>query len=63
VVDYSLFLLLDTLSGQLYSVTASFVAPSIVLQPRTAAIAAMASLGTGVFGAPLRFHRRGPLWS
>jgi CIC family chloride channel protein len=46
-------LLLGTLFGQLYSVIANIVAPSIALQPGTAAIAAMAALGTGVLGAPL----------
>jgi CIC family chloride channel protein len=46
-------LLLGTLFGQFYSVSVNLVAPSVALQPGTAAIAAMAALGTGVLGAPL----------
>lgn len=45
-------LLLGALIGQLYSILAGFVFPGIALQPGTAAIAALAALGTGVIGAP-----------
>ena len=45
-------LLLGALIGQLYSVLAGLVIPGLALQPGTAAIAALAALGTGVIGAP-----------
>ena len=45
-------LLLGALIGQLYSTLAGLVIPGIALQPGTAAIAALAALGTGVLGAP-----------
>lgn len=45
-------LLLGVLIGELYSVVASVVIPSVALQPGTAAIAALAALGSGVIGAP-----------
>jgi CIC family chloride channel protein len=45
-------LLLGALIGQLYSLVAGFAFPQIALQPGTAAIAALAALGTGVIGAP-----------
>jgi CIC family chloride channel protein len=45
-------LLLGALIGELYSVAASVVIPNAALQPGTAAIAALAALGSGVIGAP-----------
>lgn len=45
-------LLLGALIGQLYSAVLSVPFPDLALQPGTAAIAAMAALGTGVLGAP-----------
>ena len=45
-------LLLGALIGQLYSVVLSGPLPTLALQPGTAAIAALAALGTGVLGAP-----------
>lgn len=45
-------LLLGALIGELYSALASVVIPSAALQPGTAAIAALAALGSGVIGAP-----------
>ncbi|WP_128925173.1 chloride channel protein [Bradyrhizobium guangxiense] len=45
-------LLLGALIGQLYSIVLSGPLPTIALQPGTAAIAALAALGTGVLGAP-----------
>ncbi|KQT02982.1 MAG: chloride channel protein [Bradyrhizobium sp.] len=45
-------LLLGALIGQLYSVVLTGLLPTIALQPGTAAIAALAALGTGVLGAP-----------
>jgi len=45
-------LLLGALIGQLYSVALSGPLPTLALQPGTAAIAALAALGTGVLGAP-----------
>ncbi|MDD1534750.1 MULTISPECIES: chloride channel protein [unclassified Bradyrhizobium] len=45
-------LLLGALIGQLYSVVLTGPLPAIALQPGTAAIAALAALGTGVLGAP-----------
>lgn len=45
-------LLLGALIGQLYSIVLTGVLPSLALQPGTAAIAALAALGTGVLGAP-----------
>ncbi|WP_028137877.1 chloride channel protein [Bradyrhizobium japonicum] len=45
-------LLLGALIGQLYSVVLTGPLPTIALQPGTAAIAALAALGTGVLGAP-----------
>lgn len=45
-------LLLGALIGQLYSVVLTGALPTIALQPGTAAIAALAALGTGVLGAP-----------
>ena len=45
-------LLLGALIGQLYSTLAGFMVPTLALQPGTAAIAALAALGTGVLGAP-----------
>ena len=45
-------LLLGSLIGQLYSTLLSVPLPELALQPGTAAIAALAALGTGVIGAP-----------
>jgi len=45
-------LLLGALIGQLYSVVLTSPLPTLALQPGTAAIAALAALGTGVLGAP-----------
>lgn len=45
-------LLLGALIGQLYSVVLTGPLPTLALQPGTAAIAALAALGTGVLGAP-----------
>jgi hypothetical protein len=45
-------LMLGALIGQLYSVVLSGPFPTLALQPGTAAIAALAALGTGVLGAP-----------
>ena len=45
-------LLLGALIGQLYSTLTGFAFPTLALQPGTAAIAALAALGTGVLGAP-----------
>ena len=45
-------LLLGALIGQLYSVVLTGPLPALALQPGTAAIAALAALGTGVLGAP-----------
>jgi CIC family chloride channel protein len=45
-------LMLGALVGQLYSVVLSSPFPNLTLQPGTAAIAALAALGTGVLGAP-----------
>ena len=45
-------LMLGALIGQLYSVVLSIPFPNLALQPGTAAIAALAALGTGVLGAP-----------
>ncbi|WGD54175.1 chloride channel protein [Bradyrhizobium sp. CB1650] len=45
-------LLLGALIGQLYSIVLSGPLPTLALQPGTAAIAALAALGTGVLGAP-----------
>ncbi len=45
-------LLLGALVGQLYATLAGFAFPTLALQPGTAAIAALAALGTGVLGAP-----------
>lgn len=45
-------LLLGALIGQLYSILTGMVIPGLALQPGTAAIAALAALGTGVLGAP-----------
>jgi CIC family chloride channel protein len=45
-------LMLGALIGQLYSVLLSVPFPTLALQPGTAAIAALAALGTGVLGAP-----------
>ena len=45
-------LLLGALIGQLYATLAGFAFPTLALQPGTAAIAALAALGTGVLGAP-----------
>ncbi|MEY9515905.1 CIC family chloride channel protein [Bradyrhizobium elkanii] len=45
-------LLLGALIGQLYSVVLTGPFPTLALQPGTAAIAALAALGTGVLGAP-----------
>jgi CIC family chloride channel protein len=45
-------LMLGALVGQLYSVVLSGPFPDLALQPGTAAIAALAALGTGVLGAP-----------
>ena len=45
-------LLLGALIGQLYSIVLSGPFPTLALQPGTAAIAALAALGTGVLGAP-----------
>jgi chloride channel protein, CIC family len=45
-------LLLGSLTGQLYSTLMSVPFPVNALQPGTAAIAALAALGTGVLGAP-----------
>lgn len=45
-------LMLGALIGQLYSVVLSVPFPDLALQPGTAAIAALAALGTGVLGAP-----------
>lgn len=45
-------LMLGALVGQLYSVVLSSPFPNLTLQPGTAAIAALAALGTGVIGAP-----------
>ncbi len=45
-------LLLGALIGELYSVAANVVIPAAALQPGTAAIAALAALGSGVIGAP-----------
>jgi CIC family chloride channel protein len=45
-------LMLGALIGQLYSVVLSVPFPNLALQPGTAAIAALAALGTGVLGAP-----------
>jgi CIC family chloride channel protein len=45
-------LMLGALIGQLYSVVLSSPFPNLTLQPGTAAIAALAALGTGVIGAP-----------
>jgi chloride channel protein, CIC family len=45
-------LLLGALIGQLYSTVLTGPFPTLALQPGTAAIAALAALGTGVLGAP-----------
>ena len=45
-------LLLGALIGQLYSTVLSVPFPTLALQPGTAAIAALAAVGTGVIGAP-----------
>jgi CIC family chloride channel protein len=45
-------LLLGALIGQLYSIVLMGHLPTLALQPGTAAIAALAALGTGVLGAP-----------
>nr|WP_094975607.1 chloride channel protein [Bradyrhizobium symbiodeficiens]AWM06112.1 chloride channel protein [Bradyrhizobium symbiodeficiens] len=45
-------LLLGALIGQLYSIVLTGALPTLALQPGTAAIAALAALGTGVLGAP-----------
>jgi chloride channel protein, CIC family len=45
-------LLLGALIGQLYSIVLTGLLPALALQPGTAAIAALAALGTGVLGAP-----------
>ena len=45
-------LMLGALIGQLYSVVLTVPFPNLALQPGTAAIAALAALGTGVLGAP-----------
>ncbi|QIO34815.1 chloride channel protein [Bradyrhizobium sp. 1(2017)] len=45
-------LLLGALIGQLYSIVLTGPFPALALQPGTAAIAALAALGTGVLGAP-----------
>lgn len=45
-------LLLGAMIGMLYSAVATMVNPDLALQPGTAAIAALAALGTGVIGAP-----------
>lgn len=45
-------LLLGALIGQLYSIVLTGLLPTLALQPGTAAIAALAALGTGVLGAP-----------
>ncbi|UFW90553.1 chloride channel protein [Bradyrhizobium barranii] len=45
-------LLLGALIGQLYSIVLTGPLPTLALQPGTAAIAALAALGTGVLGAP-----------
>jgi CIC family chloride channel protein len=45
-------LMLGALIGQLYSVVLTAPFPNLALQPGTAAIAALAALGTGVLGAP-----------
>ena len=45
-------LLLGALVGMLYSTVAAIPFPELALQPGTAAIAALAALGTGVIGAP-----------
>jgi len=45
-------LMLGALIGMLYSTLAPLVLPNVALQPGTAAIAAMAALGTGILGAP-----------
>lgn len=45
-------LLLGALIGQLYSIVVTGLLPTLALQPGTAAIAALAALGTGVLGAP-----------
>jgi CIC family chloride channel protein len=45
-------LLLGSLVGLLYSTLLSMPLPELALQPGTAAIAALAALGTGVLGAP-----------
>lgn len=45
-------LLLGALIGQLYSIVLTGPLPALALQPGTAAIAALAALGTGVLGAP-----------
>lgn len=45
-------LLLGALVGMLYSTLAGIPFPELALQPGTAAIAALAALGTGVIGAP-----------
>lgn len=45
-------LMLGALIGMLYGTVAGNVFPNVALQPGTAAIAAMAALGTGVLGAP-----------
>ena len=45
-------LMLGALVGQLYSVVLTVPFPNLALQPGTAAIAALAALGTGVLGAP-----------
>ena len=46
-------LMLGALVGQLYSVVLTVPFPDLALQPGTAAIAALAALGTGVLGAPV----------
>jgi CIC family chloride channel protein len=46
-------LLLGALIGMLYSTVAGIPFPELALQPGTAAIAALAALGTGVIGAPV----------
>ncbi|QOZ77591.1 chloride channel protein [Bradyrhizobium sp. CCBAU 53351] len=45
-------LFLGALIGQLYSIVLTGPLPTLALQPGTAAIAALAALGTGVLGAP-----------
>ncbi|WP_234680689.1 chloride channel protein [Bradyrhizobium monzae] len=45
-------LLLGALIGQLYSIVLTGPLPTLALHPGTAAIAALAALGTGVLGAP-----------